>query len=157
MLKYRNDILCSGVLKQRSPRLRIKLLCLELGNEVFVTELSKRPIGRYMMLIDRRTFQVHLTRVPLAAEGWYRIHTPMDEDAELRIPIPFRGLVVGERVPVRLEWTFHRPFLHFRQQSLPRLIIFGTCFLPCRIDLACRLRCCALVCCRHRLRPHCYR
>ena len=104
MLGHGDDILRSCLAEKLRPLVGIELLGLEHRDEVFVTELGVRAVSLDVMLILARVLDVHVARIPFAAESRDRINTPVDEDAELAVAEPFGKVVMGrDAVPVGLE------------------------------------------------------
>ena len=94
----RNDVASTGVLEQLGPLSGVKLFGFELGNEILVAELFLRAVGLDVMLEEvvatPIAIDVHLPRIPFAAERRHAVSTPVDEDAELGVLVPLRDLVL---------------------------------------------------------------
>ena len=99
MLRHRHHILCAGLRKQLRPFIGIKILRPEHGNEVLVAEFRVLSIGLHMMLEFPRILYVHIAGIPFAAKARNAVDSPMDENAELGVSIPFRHLIAGQGLP----------------------------------------------------------
>src|SRR5256885_16415819 len=77
VLEHGNDISRSGVLEESRPRDRVELLGPKHRNEVLVAEFVLRPVSSNMVLVFFRALDVHLARIPLAAECRHRIYSPV--------------------------------------------------------------------------------
>src|SRR6185437_14331604 len=87
------------------PLLRIKFLRLEHRNEILVPKLGEWSICCQMMFIFLGSLPVHVPGIPFIAERGNGIDTPVNEDSEFRIFIPFGYLILIKRPPVRLIRT----------------------------------------------------
>ena len=125
MLGNGNDILCAGLFEQLHPIVRIESLGAKLRDEVLVAlpgVEGPEPLGE--VLVRGVAGTVHVVRIPLVHRARNGIHTPADEDAELRIPEPLRNLVIAQRLPVRPVRTVVRLAIRLLQQSLaPRIVL----------------------------------
>ena len=88
-----HDIAGPGRLEQRGPFPGVEFLGLEKRDEVLVAEFGLRPIGLQVVFVLGRILDIHLARIPFAAEGGDGIDAPVDEDAELGVEIPFRDFL----------------------------------------------------------------
>ena len=89
MLEHRDNVFRSRLMKQAGPSSRIEVLRLEHRNEILISKFIDRAICADVVLVFFGIPPVHVTRVPLAAESRNRVNTPMNENPELRIPVPF--------------------------------------------------------------------
>src|SRR5271163_2312026 len=103
MFEYRNNVPCSGVFEELCPGLRIEVLGFEHREEVLIAKLRQWTVRCHMMLIDRRSFLVHLARIPLVSVRRYGVEAPVNEDAKLCVPVPVRSLILRQRLPVGLK------------------------------------------------------
>ena len=103
MLGHGHHELRTGPTEQVGPVLWVELVGGELGDEVLVAEGRVRPVGRRVMRELRRVLDVHVSRIPLVAEGGHRVHAPVDEYAELPVLIPGRHAGSLQRLPGRGE------------------------------------------------------
>ena len=137
-----DNIASAGFFKEMCPGLGIILLGFEHGDEVLITEPGQRPISAYMMLIHFRPLEIHLAGIPLAAKCGDRIDAPVNEDAELRIPVPIGHFVLGERIPVGTEWPVVGSAVYVGQDCAARSIVFCGRLLPHVGQRLGALRCC---------------
>ena len=96
MLSHRHDEPGAGVLEELRPFRRIEILRLEHGNEVFVAEFGMVAPGLAVMFECGVVLQVHAPRIPLIAECGYAVRSPVDEDAEFGIHVPFGDFVLAQ-------------------------------------------------------------
>ena len=99
MLRHGHDVLRPGALEQRRPGVGVKLLRPEQGDEVLVAEFPVGAVGGDVVLVGLGAGHVHVAGVPLAVVGGHAVHAPVDEDAELGVPVPLRRAIVRQRFP----------------------------------------------------------
>src|ERR1700735_2180549 len=93
------------------------------------------------MFVRVRPFNVHLTRIPLVAECWNRVHTPMNENSKFCILVPFWHLVMRERLPIRLKRTDGGLLMYCLQDFIALFGEFCARRLPHHVD-----RCVVFLC-----------
>src|SRR5882757_9263328 len=93
MFEHRYNIAGARGLKELSPCLRVEVFRFKSRDEIFVSKRRHWTIGSNVMFVYLGSFDVHLTWIPLITECRNRVHSPMNEDAELRILVPRRNLV----------------------------------------------------------------
>src|SRR5450755_3123723 len=103
---------------------------MEIWNEILVAEFRLRPISSRVVLEFFRAFEIHVSRIPLAAKCRHRIKPPMDKDSKLRVFIPAWNLVFLERIPSGLERTLLAFTIHLSQNRVPFRIEFLHGLLP---------------------------
>ncbi len=103
MFGHRHDIAGAGVAEQLGPYGGIELIRLEQRNKVLVAELGLRTVGLDVMGIFRTALDIHVARIPFAAEGRDRIQPPVHKDAELGIGVPLRRFIGLKRRPIGAE------------------------------------------------------
>lgn len=135
VLGHRHHIARAGVAEQLGPAIRIELGRGELGNQILVAGACLRPVARHVMGEFLGSLQVHVARIPLAAERRHREHAPMDEDAELGIVVPRRRLIGLECSPVGAERTLACAGLGFAHQALALGGVLGGGAEPLLVDL----------------------
>src|SRR5579884_3265274 len=113
----------------------------EHWDEVLVAELILQAICRQMMLIFWRSGHVHISWIPFIAESWNRVGSPIDENAELSVLVPFGNFVPLKRFPVGAERTLLIHFVDMFQQVCACCVVFAARFLPNLIDALRILRC----------------
>ncbi len=91
-----------GLHKQLSPPVGVEFFRFEQGHEVRITEPGLITVGLDVMLVFRAALDIHVARVPLAAEGRHAVNAPVEIDADLVVAEPVGGGVVFlERFPCR--------------------------------------------------------
>ena len=98
--------------EQLSPLGSIKLLGLELGDEVLVSKLRLGPVGGHVVFEYRTVLLVHVAGIPFVPKPGHRIGPPVDKDSEFGIPVPLGNLVPFKRCPVGLKRTVGHHFIH---------------------------------------------
>ena len=118
MLRHRHDVIRPRFPEQLHPRLRIERFHLELRNKILEPEILRLPVMLAVVLILRRTLDVHVPRVPIMIRR-NRKHAPVQEDTQPFLPIPVRHRVGAERFPRRVIFSrcVHR--VDFLQITLP--------------------------------------
>src|SRR4029453_15771692 len=119
---------------QLCPGSGIEIRGLEHRNEVLVSELVLRAVRCNVVFVFVGTLAVHVSGVPLISEGWHRIDAPMDKDAELRVPVPFGGLIFLERFPIRTKRAVMVRSVHLFEQRGALAVVFATGLLPDCVD-----------------------
>ena len=76
-----------------------------------------------------------LRGIPLVLGGGNGIDAPVDEDAELRVFVPLRLLVLDQRGPVRTIGAVVRLAIGFREKAIALRIVLAYRLLPLVIDL----------------------
>ena len=76
MLRHRHDVIRPRFPKQLHPRLRIERFHLELRNEILEAEILRLPVMLAVVLVFRRTLDVHVPRVPVMIRR-NRKHAPV--------------------------------------------------------------------------------
>ena len=99
VLRHRYHVLSACPGEQLRPGIRIELVRREHGDEILIAEFRMFPIGLQMVLILRGIFYIHVPGVPLAAESGHAVDSPVNEDAELGVSVPFRYIVPGQGFP----------------------------------------------------------
>ena len=115
VLSHGNYVARAGTCKQVNPCVGIEVLGTELRNEVLVAELRLRSVHLNVMLELGASRDVHVAGIPLVSKCRDGVHTPMNEDAELCIPIPRGNAITGQRIPIRRKATVARPLIHADQ------------------------------------------
>ena len=115
MLRHGNHIPCTGLPEQLRPFVRVKMFCLKHGDKVLIAEFRMLPIGCNMMLILRRTLDVHIAGIPFAAEGRNTVDAPVDKDTEFGVLIPRGNPIGGQRFPGVLIGTLCNHTVNFFQ------------------------------------------
>ena len=69
---------------------------LKMAMHCFVTSF---PVGFPVIFKFRCTHHIHISWIPLVSEGRHRINSPMNEDSEFNIFIPFRSPIFFKRFP----------------------------------------------------------
>ena len=100
MLCHGNHIFGSCLFKKLRPFFGVELLRFEHGNEILVAEILMGAIGFHMVFKFRRALDVHISGVPLAAEGRYAVNAPVDENTEFSLSEPFRQRMGAQGIPV---------------------------------------------------------
>ena len=118
MLRHRHHILCPGFFEQVGPGVRGELLRLEQGDEILVAERLVGAVGLDVMLKLPAALNVHVAGIPFAAEGGHGVNAPVDEDAELGVPVPLRGLEGAQGFPVVLVGALRDHAVNFSQIGL---------------------------------------
>src|ERR1039458_4439597 len=91
-----DEILRAGPLVKLDERVGVPSLSLPQRAYVLVSELRWMPVFFDVILVLRRTLDVHIPRVPVAL-FWDTLGTPMCPDPELGIPKPIRALIGLQR------------------------------------------------------------
>ena len=81
--------------------------------------------GGDLMLEIFGALEVYVARVPLAAEGRYRVSAPMDKDSELRIHVPLWDLEFAQRFPVGAVRAITGLAVHFFEDFGALRIVLG--------------------------------
>lgn len=118
VLGHRHHIARAGRAEQLGPAIRVELGRGELGNQILVAEARLRAVGGHVMGEFLGTFQIHVARIPLAAECRHREHAPVDEDAELGVVVPRRRLICLQCRPVGAERALACAGFGFAHQAL---------------------------------------
>src|ERR1700756_2669393 len=86
-----------------------------------------------------RTFAgaIHVAWIPFALGRGNGVDTPVNEDAELRVFVPLRLLVLDERGPVGSEGSIVCLVLCFRDEAVALDIVLAHRLLPLMVDLGC--------------------
>ena len=134
MLCHRHHILGSGFLEQLGPGRRIEVFCFEHRDEVLIPELVLGTVSGNVVLVHLRSSLVHISRIPLVAERRNRIDTPMNKNAELRILVPRRYLILLKRFPVRPERPLMIDVLDLFQEGGAFSVVLAAGLLPCLVN-----------------------
>src|SRR5579859_2559310 len=89
-----HDVFCTGFFEQLGPGGRIKMFGLEHGDKVFIAELVLWSVSSDVVLVCVESRLVHISGIPFTAKSWNRVSSPMDENAELCVPVPFRHFIL---------------------------------------------------------------
>src|SRR5579862_3088336 len=92
---------CSGVFVTFDQRVRLPIEERPLRAQILVPELGGRTIVRILEVVVGRSLLIHVARIPIAVFG-HTLRAPVRPNAELGVTIPFRSLVLEQRIPVRL-------------------------------------------------------
>jgi hypothetical protein len=87
-----------------------------------------------VVLVHLRFSLVHISRVPLIAERGNGIDPPVNENAELRILVPLRYLILLKRFPVRPERPLMIDVIDLFQECGAFRVILAAGFLPSQVD-----------------------
>ena len=133
VLGYRHHIFCARFCDKIHPLRRVELLRPEHGNKVLIAEPVLRAVDGKMMFIRLCALHVHIARIPLAAVRRNGINAPVDENAQLRILIPFRIRVRTERFPrIGIGALFDHALRALQNFLLPhRFLLHRTVVSPC--------------------------
>jgi hypothetical protein len=112
VLGHGNHIAEAGGLEERRPSPGVELLGLEHRDEVLVAELGLRTIGGEVVRELLLALLVHVPGIPLVAECGHGVDAPVDEDPELGVLVPPRGLELREGGPARSEGPARRHRVH---------------------------------------------
>lgn len=93
-----------------------------------------RAVRCNLVFVFVGTRAVHASGIPLISEGWHRIDAPMDKDAELRILVPFGGLIFLERFPIRAKGAVMVGGINLFEQRGPLAVVFAAGLLPDFVD-----------------------
>src|SRR5215469_8616127 len=91
-----HDVACAGFDEQIEPCIGIEVLRAEKRDEVLVAELCEWAVGCDLMLVRWIAWDIHVAGIPFVSECRNRIDAPVQEDAELGIAKPRRGLIRRE-------------------------------------------------------------
>src|SRR5580693_7390944 len=130
-----DDIFGASFFEELRPRCWIEVFGLEQWNKVFVSKLILSAVRGQVMFVFVGTLAIHVARVPLATECGYGIDAPVNEDAELRVLIPFGDLIFLQRFPVGTERAVVTLAIYFLEEGCARIIVFRTGFLPGLVNL----------------------
>ena len=136
MLGDRNDILRAGGLEELGPFGGVELLCAEERNQILVA-LCVVAVGKMLfeILVGAVLGVVHVAWIPLVLGRRDRVHAPVNEDAELRILVPLRLLVLDERGPVGTIRAVVRLPVGFGEKAIALRVVLADRLLPLVIDL----------------------
>src|ERR1700739_3280617 len=136
MLGHGNDVPRSRGFEQLRPVGSVEVLGAEKGNQILVTlrVLTCRKM-LFEVLIGTVLLVVHIAWIPFVLGRRYRVDTPVNEDAELRVLVPLRLLVLDERGPVGAVGTVIRLFVGLVEKAITVSGIFADRLLPLAIDL----------------------
>src|SRR5215467_2862310 len=84
-----HDVFCTRFFEQLAPGGRIKMLGLEHGDKVFISELVLWSVSSDMVLLCVESRLIHISGIPFTAKSRDRVSSPMNENAELRVLVPF--------------------------------------------------------------------
>jgi hypothetical protein len=103
MLTHWDDIACTRLDEEINPRTGIEPLGLEERNEILIAEVCLRAVRSDVMFEGLIPRNIHVARVPLVSECRNRVHTPVNENAELGVAKPLGCPVLGEGIPVAVK------------------------------------------------------
>ena len=140
MLGHGNDVARAGFLEKLRPGRRVPLFRRELRDQILVAELvlMRRVLRRkvFLEILVRAFFgPVHVARIPLIFRAGHRIHAPMDEDAEFRVLVPLRNLIVAKALPIGPEGPVVGLAFCFLEQRIALRVVFSDGLLPFLVDL----------------------
>src|SRR3954467_9898175 len=85
MLEYGDHVFCAGLAEEDCPGMRIEVLSLEHGNEVFVAEFRQRTISSNLVFIFVAAWLVHVSRIPFVSIRRHREGRPVNEYSKFRV------------------------------------------------------------------------
>ena len=106
-----------------------------MGMKVLVAELVLRSVSGDVVLVLLRSLAIHISRIPFVAEGRDRIDSPVNEDAELRVLVPFGHFVFLQRFPVRAKRALMIRVIHFLEEGGALRVVLAAGLLPDLINL----------------------
>ncbi len=118
VFRYGHNILRTAFLKYIQPFVCIKFCGMKLLHHLSV--IAVLAVGFYTVRPAFCSFQIHLTRIPLALRGGYAICTPMDKQSEPSLFIPLGDFESGKAFPIVGKRSLCNPFLHFLQIRINR-------------------------------------
>src|ERR1700733_14354713 len=100
-----NENLRPRVLIALNQLFRIPVEQRPLRTKILISKGGRGTVMFQLKLVFVATLYIHVSRIPVAC---FRnaLRTPMRPDAELRIAVPFRRLILKEGIPCRLVGTF---------------------------------------------------
>ena len=114
----------------------VEVFGAEQGDQIFVA-LRIVAVREVLSEVFVRAFfgVVHVARIPLVLGGGNGVDAPVDEDAELRVLVPLRLLVLDERGPVGTIGAVVRLPVGFGERRLRSASYLLDRLLPFAIDL----------------------
>src|SRR5215472_2935043 len=107
---------------------------LEDGNEIFLPKFVLCSVCGDVVFLLRRSDLIHAARIPFVTECGNRIDTPMNENAELCVPVPIGRDILLQRLPVRTERTFLVNLIDLLQERGAFPVILSAGLLPSLVD-----------------------
>src|ERR1700691_1852095 len=105
MVGERDENLRPSILIALNQLFRFPVEQRPLRTKVLISKCGRRTVMFQLKLIFFAILDIHVPRIPVAC---FRnaLRTPVRPDAELRIAIPFRRLILQQGIPCRLVGTF---------------------------------------------------
>ena len=83
-----HHIFRTRLFEQLNPAVRLPAFRFEHRDEILITKNRLRAILPAVIIKSLFASKVHVPRVPLVVIGRHGIHAPVQEDAELGVPVP---------------------------------------------------------------------
>ena len=131
-----NDILRTGSFEELRPFSGVEMLGAKLWDQIFVTLriIAVREL-LFEILVGAVFLVVHVAGIPLILGRRNGVDAPVDEDAEFRVLVPLRLLILDERGPIGTIGTVVRLAVGFGQKAIAFRVVLADRLLPFAVDL----------------------
>ena len=99
MLRHRHYIFGSGLPEKLRPSVRLEMLGAKQREKVLVAKIHMSAVGLNVMLVFRRSLNIHVAGIPLVTEGGHTVYSPVNKDSEFGFPVPLGNMIGRQGFP----------------------------------------------------------